>query len=234
MTSIVATSSTIFSIQATSNHVLIQVSWWLLAICVLAFLAGWFVKHRRTMPELRWEPVSATINLGGIGAINIAPNSEDIQIAHRAWVELATRKAAILFDEENDVITEVYDSWYSLFQTMRDLTASIPADLVRRDDSTRKLVQLLVDALNDGLRPHLTKWQARFRHWYAAALQDPSNAGLSPQEIQTKFPNYSTLVADLKGMNGFLLEYSRAIKAIAHGEAVQVAPSARGPLRTSR
>ena len=222
MTPTVTATSTIVSIQATSGHLLIQVAWWLLAVGVLVSLAGLF-KHRRNVTVQRWEPVSATVNLGGIGTINIAPNDEDIQIAHRAWVELATRKAAILFDEENDVITEVYDSWYSLFQTMRELAGSIPARLVRRDDSTRKLVQLLVDALNDGLRPHLTKWQARFRHWYAVAVEDPKNAGLSPQEIQTKFPDYSSLVADLKAMNGFLQEYSRAIKAIAHGEAVQVA-----------
>lgn len=215
------TTSTFVSVQVTTRGVLVHVVWWAFLIA-FALYVGWLIILRRRTARQRWDPVSATVNLGGIGTVSIQPNNEDIQIAHRAWVELATRKAAILFDPENDVITEVYDSWYSLFQTMRELASSVPAHLVRRDASTKKLVQLLVDALNDGLRPHLTKWQARFRHWYAKEQDKPDNADLSPQEIQRKFPEYAALVRDLVEMNQYLQEYSRAIKTIAHGEAVRV------------
>src|SRR3989442_1125827 len=68
--------------------------------------------------RLRFDVVEAELKLGGIGGVKIRPSYEDMQIAHRAWAELVTRKAALLFDEENDVIVEVYDSWYQLFGRM--------------------------------------------------------------------------------------------------------------------
>src|SRR5205807_2700637 len=109
------------------------------------------------------------VQLGGIGTVKIRPSYEDIQVAHQAWIELVTRKAALPFEERNDVIAEVYDSWYALFREMRNLTKTIPAERVRGSKDTQALVRLLVDALNHGLRPHLTKWQARFRRWYEQA-----------------------------------------------------------------
>lgn len=74
--------------------------------------------------------------------------------------------------------------------------------------------------LNDGLRPHLTKWQARFRRWCSKAESDDQFAGMSPQDIQKNFPNYKELTADLKQMNDYLKEYTNAIRMIAHGHNV--------------
>jgi hypothetical protein len=131
----------------------------LIALLLLG-AAGWVIYHlsfrRRRLPS--WSVIEAEVQLGGIGAVKIRPSTEDIQVAHKAWVELVTRKAAIPFDEEHDVITEVYSSWYALFQEMRGLVKTIPAEKVRESKDTQKLVRLLVDALNNGLRPHLTKW----------------------------------------------------------------------------
>lgn len=203
--------------------VTLKVAWWSIGVAAVAtgIVISRAVRRSRQGRE-RWAPVSATVHLGGIGDVTIQPNDEDIQIAHRAWVELATRKATIMFDEEHDVIVEVYDSWYSLFQHMRDLAASVPASLVRNEKSTALLVRLIVDALNDGMRPHLTRWQARFRHWYDKAIQDPRFADEAPQEIQKQFPQYDELVKDLKQMNRGLQEYATAIRMIAHGESVHV------------
>src|SRR5258706_7705929 len=68
-----------------------------------------------------WKVEEANIKLGGMGDVKIKPDYEDMQIAHKAWAELSTRKAGLEFDEDHDVITEVYDSWYKLFGEMRDL-----------------------------------------------------------------------------------------------------------------
>lgn len=126
-----------------------------------------------------------------------------------------TRKAALPFDKDHDVISEVYDSWYALFQGMRSLTKTIPAEKVRGSKDTQELVRLLVDALNKGLRPHLTKWQARFRHWYENALKKSTEK--SPQEIQRDFPQYQELVDELTKVNKQLVEYADVIRRIAHG-----------------
>ncbi len=189
-----------------------------LALLVLG-TAGWTIYHwffrGRRLPS--WTAVEADVQLGGIGKVKIRPSYEDIQVAHQAWVELVTRKAALPFDKDHDVISEVYDSWYALFQEMRSLTKTIPAEKVRRSKDTQELVRLLVNALNDGLRPHLTQWQARFRHWYEGALKE--NVGKSPQEIQREYPQYQELVENLIKVNKQLVEYADVIRQIAHGES---------------
>lgn len=167
---------------------------------------GWFS---------RWRVEEAQISLGKIGHVKIKPSTDDIQIAHRAWIELVTRKAGLAFDQQNDVIAEIYDSWYTLFTCMRDLAKQVPADRIRTNENTRKLVVLLVDALNQGLRPHLTKWQAKFRRWYSARLVDFPEK--SPQEIQKEFPQYEELVSDLQVVNQQLVEYEQFIRRLAQG-----------------
>lgn len=186
-------------------------------VLLVLVAAGWTIYHyyfrRRRLPS--WSVVEAEVQLGGIGTVKIRPSYEDIQVAHKAWVELVTRKAALLFDKDHDVISEVYDSWYALFQEMRNLTKTIPAEKVRASKDTQELVRLLVDALNKGLRPHLTQWQARFRHWYDDALKKDSEK--SPQEIQREYPQYEELVGDLIKVNKQLVDYADVIRQIAHG-----------------
>jgi len=188
-----------------------------LALLVLG-TAAWIIYHyyfrRRRLPS--WSVVEADVQLGGIGKVKIRPSYEDIQVAHKAWVELVTRKAALPFDKDHDVISEVYNSWYALFQEMRSLTKTIPAERVRQSKDTQELVRLLVSALNDGLRPHLTKWQARFRHWYNEALKTDVQKG--PQEVQREFPQYQELVDDLVNVNKQLVDYADVIRRIAHGQ----------------
>jgi len=170
-----------------------------------------YILNRR----LRFEAVEAELKLGGIGSVKIRPSYDDMQIAHKAWVELVTRKAALPFDEENDVIVEVYDSWYQLFGRMRDLIKEIPAQKLKSSRDTRELVRVMVDALNKGLRPHLTRWQARFRRWYEAQLA--TDRELSPQALQRRFPDYDALVEDLKSINQQILEYADLLRRISHG-----------------
>lgn len=205
------------SIKITDDYTLaIEVGPLFLVLLVLG-AACWAIYHyyrRRKLPS--WSVVEAQVQLGGIGKVKLRPSYEDIQVAHKAWVELVTRKAAIPFDEDHDVITEVYNSWYALFQEMRDLTKSIPAEKVRESKDTRELVHLLVDALNKGLRPHLTQWQAKFRHWYDEAIKKSPDK--SPQEVQRGYPHYRELVDDLIKVNKQLVEYADVIRQVAQGK----------------
>ncbi len=164
----------------------------------------------------RWEAIEADVRLGGIGSVRLRPNAEDIQIAHRAWVELATRKAALPFDREHDVIDDVYNSWYELFDEMRQLAKQFPAHKLRSDQDSQAIVNLLVDALKRGLRPHLTQWQARFRRWYDNALVEHPDQ--SPQEVQQLYPHYGQLVSDLERVSEELQQYTGVLKQIVTGE----------------
>ena len=76
------------------------------------------------------------------------------------------------------------------------------------------MIELTEKVLNIGLRPHLTKWQAKYRRWYEEELKRDSG---TPQDIQKKSPEYDALVEDLIETNEKMIEYKKLMKRIAFG-----------------
>lgn len=152
------------------------------------------------------------VNLGiGNSSVKFSYSKKDQEIAYKIWVELSTRKIGLRFDKENDVIKEVYDSWYKFFETARELLKDIPGN---RIPYSGDLIELTEKVLNIGLRPHLTKWQAKYRRWYEEELKRDSG---TPQDIQKKYPEYGALVEDLIETNEKMIEYKKLMKRIAFG-----------------
>ncbi len=174
-----------------------------------------FVLLRLRRSRQPYQIVQLNIQLGSIGSVELKPNWEDVQVAHKIWTELVTRKAAIPIDPDCDVIIEVYDSWYALFQRIRQLVSEIPSRCIRREKSTQTLVTIAVDTLNLGLRPHLTRWQARYRNWWAQTESELS--AKTPQEHQKDFPEYALLIADMLTVNGQLVQYAGELQKLVRG-----------------
>ena len=151
----------------------------------------------------------------GIGdsKIKLKYDKRDQEIAYKLWVELSTRKIGLLFDRENDVITEVYDSWYEFFRIARELLKEIPA---RRLRFSNDLIDLTDKVLNKGLRPHLTTWQAKYLKWYRNASD--SNKDDTPQSIQKTYQYYDELIEDLIKTNERMIEYKELMRKIAFQE----------------
>ena len=200
----------VITISIKDGVVLMAVSYWLFVI-VAVVLIIWLIW--RGLSHRFMSDVDMDINLGNIGKVSIKPNHEVKQIAHQAWVELKTRKAGLPIDEQNDVIGDVYESWYNLFGEIRSLTRDIPASKLK-NPNTKKLVELLIDTLNDGLRPHLTRWQAKYRRWYDKAIDKSDHEELTPQEIQNQYPQYKELVDDMLRINKQLVQYTEEIKKL--------------------
>lgn len=190
----------------------IEVGFVLILIFVIGFILILFLKWMMGN-GLVFGETELNITLGGIGSVKIKPSHEVAQIAHKAWSELITRKAGLQFDPEHDVVVEVYNSWYQLFREIRLLIKEIPASHLKKGN-TKKLVDLLVDSLNKGVRPHLTKWQAKFHRWYDAELKKESNADKTPQEIQKQYSHYIDLVGELTLTNQQLVAYTLEIKKL--------------------
>lgn len=151
----------------------------------------------------------------GIGnnIIRFKPNKKDKEIAYQLWVELSTRKLGIPLDMDNDVIYEVYNSWYEFFRITRESLKEFPVSKLENEVST-EIIDIAIGVLNEDLRKHLTKWQAKFRHWYDTEKNKKENENLSPQEIQKKFPEYGELVKDLMGVNICLINYTNLLHDI--------------------
>jgi hypothetical protein len=185
----------------------------LVAVGVSAAILIWRLKPFGRKSTLELD--SAKIGFGK-GVLTYKVNDSDFQIAYSIWVELATRKLGIPIDLEHDVISEIYDSWYSFFSVARELIKEVPASKLQNAD-TQKIVSLLTEVLNQGVRPHLTIWQAKFRHWYEIALKDPKFEGRSPQEIQREFPDYTQLAIDLKAVNQRITYYEQQLRKLTAG-----------------
>lgn len=183
----------------------VHVSGITIGILILTFLIVMLFRNRLFPSLRRFEIDEAELGLGD-QKITLRPNTTDLQIAYKIWVELSTRKIGLPIDLEHDVLSEIYDSWYGFFSVTREHIKDLPASRFRRKD-TERIISLSIDVLNSGIRPHLTKFQARFRRWYDQQLTKEANADMTPQEIQKNFPQYKELVEDLQIVNGRLIQY---------------------------
>lgn len=197
---------------ADSSLVRLDFSWWFIGVTILVLVAVFLWRRKFFCGKSSFFEIDeAEIGIGN-NKLRFRANYDDLQIAFKFWAELATRKIGIPIDEEHDVIVEVYDSWYEFFRVARELIKSIPVTKYRHNESTKQIVRVSILVLNKELRPHLTKWQARYRRWWQRALADETNSGLSPQDIQKKFPQYKELVSELKSVNTKLVRYSKRLQ----------------------
>ena len=186
---------------------------WLAVVIALVLIWGISFLMKQCLKYVNKKSITIDeVNLGiGNSSVKISYSKKDQEIAYKIWVELSTRKIGLRFDKENDVIKEVYDSWYTFFETARELLKDIPGN---RIPYSGDLIELTEKVLNIGLRPHLTKWQAKYRRWYEEELKRDSG---TPQDIQKKYPEYNALVEDLLETNEKMIEYKKLMKRIAFG-----------------
>ncbi|MCJ8324661.1 MAG: hypothetical protein HRU29_05610 [Rhizobiales bacterium] len=172
----------------------------ILLIMVFVIASYLYIKHKFLS-----DVVIDKVHIGlGSGKITLKNDPIDKNIAYKIWLELKTRKIGQKIDFENDVIIEIYNSWYDFFQITRELLKDIPSDKVHRSH-TKKIINLSIEVLNVGMRPHLTEWQAKFRRWYGVV--EVNYPDLSPQEIQKKYPYFDELTEEMTRINNELIIY---------------------------
>lgn len=181
-------------------------------------IAAFLVSRLIGSPRRFWKTFEINEAEFGLGdqKIKLSPNITDQQIAYKIWVELSTRKIGIPIDTANDVVSEIYDSWFNFFSITRELIKDVPVQKFRRKD-TEQIVRLSIEVLNQGIRPHLTQWQARFRRWYENQLKQDANADAHPQDIQKKFPQFAELERNLLDVNQRLINYRQKMHEIVKG-----------------
>lgn len=187
----------------------------LIFIIILGFLGIRYLVRNKSFGNFEIDETEIGI---GNHKIKIKPNYDDLQIAFRLWTELSTRKIGLPIDEDNDVIVEIYNSWYEFFKITREMVSTIPVSKLRKNKSTRKIVEISIKILNNELRPHLTKWQAKFRRWYNWKLEDNSSTNLTPQEIQKEYPEYASLLEEMKKVNSHLVSYKTNLEKLVYSK----------------
>jgi hypothetical protein len=74
--------------------------------------------------------------------------TDTLDAVHLVWEDLSRLFLDPPTPPNQDVITEVYDSWFKAFEVIRDLAKSVPAHRIKRSENTRKLVEHMIDVLN--------------------------------------------------------------------------------------
>lgn len=182
----------------------------ILLLLILVFLYLKIGQISRNWGDVEWE--GADIGLTS-GVIKLKKNNIDRQIAYKLWLELNTRKIGLPIDLNHDVIHEVYNSWYIFFGIAREMLKELSVDKVGKDKNSDSVANVAIEVLNVGMRPHLTKWQAKYRRWYG--FEEKNNEKKTPQEIQRLYPEYMDLAKDMMKVNGQLVEFKIKLEALA-------------------
>lgn len=191
---------------------------WIFIAVIIALIVLVVVLRKKLSKWFRWQNLEVEISGTPKMVFKVERNYENLFIANRIYIELTTRKAAIPIDENTDNIEEIYDSWYHLFGIIRDEIKTVPGKYLKDHDPTKALIGLTRNILNDGLRPHLTEHQAKFRQWLKVAKEESINKNLSPQELQKKYPDFTNLVISMKAVNLILANYAHELDKLIKGK----------------
>jgi hypothetical protein len=202
----------LFSFKISADSALHVEFGWLLVVLAGAVLVYVFISRIYRFWNTSYLVVDEAEIGFGANKVKLKANLDDLQIGFKFWTEIMTRKVGLPFDEQHDVIVEVYDSWYQFFGISRELIKSIPVSKIRTNESTKEIVLISVHILNNELRPHLTKWQAKFRKWWLAELAKDTNAAISPQDLQRRYPHYAEMIAEIKSVNSRLVKFAQYLQ----------------------
>lgn len=192
------------------REILSTSEFWIGAAAGAILLAGiWACVLRR-----RLRATQVALNLPfGLGNITYEATDYDRVIAWKMYLQLKTRKAALPFDEKNDVIIEVFDSLHEIFPITRVILSELKP---HKGEAQKSIADFILRVLNDGVRPLLTRWHAKYQMWWSEATNAPEHKGKFPQEVQCLFPQYTELTTDLRRMNDELAKYAEELLTIVH------------------
>ena len=201
----------------TDNPSLLIETDWIILIIILVLSTLYFLLRKKIRNGFRLYEMEFEFSGSPKAKFKVKRNRENLFIANRIYIELTTRKAAIPFDEENDIIEDIYNSWYKLFEIIRNEIKSLPGEYLKDHDPTSALIGLTSKILNDGLRPHLTQFQARYRSWLKQENERRKDENVTPQQIQRNYPEYQELINSMKDVNTLLIGYSSDLKKLIKG-----------------
>ena len=135
----------------------------------------------------------------------------DRQAAWKIYTQLKTRVAAVDFNEDYDSLYLTHQSLNKIFDLVRNEIGSIPIERIQKDKSDQ-MVNFYTSILNDGIRPHLSKWHLPVSQWVES--QKALHPSLSFVELEKTFPQRKEALESVKLMNKRMATYADQLLAI--------------------
>ncbi len=143
----------------------------------------------------------------GIGSASWESDPTERRAAWELYIELVTRVAVQSLTSDAGTLREAMNSLYSLFGSTRDILRHAGPDVGASHDSVGGIA---IAALNNGLRPFLSKWHPQLQAWEARKLSD-----ISPQTHEKAWDQEPILRRDLEALRQDLEQYANALAEIA-------------------
>jgi hypothetical protein len=199
-----------------NQGLIIQISYALVIIIIFLF-SIFFIYPSIKKYKGKYKFEESEIGWGGF-KLKIKPSFEDLQVAYKLWIEISTRKLGNKIDKNYDLIKKINESYYEFFKIARNILKEIPVEKITNKE-TQKIISLLLDILNQEIRPYLTKWHPEVEKWYRDNLENYKN--LNPVEFEQKFPKYNELMEDLLQLNQKIIELNNSLQNLIRIDYVQ-------------
>lgn len=170
-----------------------------------------YIETLLTRYDLYFSSRSVSIQGPAGIAFNLSVAKNDRAVAWKIYSQLNSRVAAVEFNPDYDSALNVHQSLYKMFEIIRDEVANIPLEKIQRDDSD-DTVKFYLAIMNDGLRPHLSKWHIPLSKW--VENEQKNHPERSILEIERQFPQRKELLDSLKAMNERMQVYSTKLLEI--------------------
>lgn len=152
------------------------------------------------------KKVSVSIPFG-IGSATWEADSTQRRAAWSLYVELVTRIAVQSLEVDAGSLRETLNSLYTLFGSTREILKAAGPDVGASKDSVGGIA---IAALNNGLRPFLSKWHPRLQDW-----EDQRPTDKSLKEHEKSWVDEPQMRQELASLRSDLEQYATALAAIA-------------------
>ncbi len=185
----------------------------ILLILLLLFIriffnnAKWIKQLRK---KLRGKEVSFDLKIFKISG-KLFSYSETNTAAWKMYVELASRVSGIELGENNGILRESLTSLYECFKISRQIIVQAGPELGEHTDKVAKSVaDLMLEILNQKIRPVLEEWHPKLQKYEAKKPADISQA-----EHEANWNEAKVLRNELVLLKSGLEEYILLLKNIA-------------------
>ncbi len=164
------------------------------------------------MPNAQFTGFKVSISLPFLGIEGEWKVDKDQkQAAWEIYVELVTRVAVQELKEDEGLLREALTSFYSLFQTTRDILKKYGPSIAtpgEADDTT--LGHIAVAVLNKVLRPVLARWHPILKDY-----EDKRPQGVSVTAHERKWPQAEELREAINQIREQLTEYADVLAEVS-------------------
>ena len=187
-------------------------------LSVFHFVAQYFYLAKReyliqtqiAMPTANFKSFSISIPFLGLQG-NWEVDDQQRKAAWEIYVELVTRVTVVELKENEGIIREALNSFYSLFNTTRDILKRYgPGIAVASQKSDMTLGHVAVGVLNKVLRPLLARW-----HPILEAYEKQRPAHVSIAEHEHNWDQTGALRAEIAKVRKELIEYADVLAKVS-------------------